>query len=84
MIEQPKPNSKYRMRYLRWVTRLREMCEAYRRLEAAIGTGREAGLRRKFHDAAHEPDRLVTPAPWASWERLGDAIHGSKARPRTG
>lgn len=76
MTAQTIPTAEDIRRYNRWATRLGVMCEAYRRLEAAIGTGREVALRRKFQDAAIEPDKLMPPSRWESWEVLGAAIYG--------
>lgn len=70
-------------RYHGWLRTLAAVCRAYEALQDAIGKPRELEMRRKFQDAARRPDMLTPPAPWASWERLGEAIHGRSYRPRT-
>jgi len=76
MTDLPPLTSTDKRRYREWSERLSVMCEAYRRLEAAIGTGAELPLRRQFQDAAREPDKLMPPSRWGSWDVLGTAIHG--------
>jgi len=69
--------------YRRWLLRLEEMCDAYRKLEAAIGTGREVTLRREFQHLTRRVDAVTLPPPWKSWQQLGAAIHGRAYRPKT-
>jgi hypothetical protein len=70
-----KPDWNTRRQYQRWESALNAMCEAYRALDAKLGTEAEHSARSAFNAAVRRVDVYTLPHPWKSWEQLGLAIY---------